>query len=56
MRDNIVNAAKNGEVEVKNVKDASTETVGDLAKAWKTMEATMIPDQQGDNFMQKAVS
>ena len=43
MRDNIVNAAKNGEVEVKNVKDASTETVGDLAKAWKTMEATMIP-------------
>ena len=53
MRDNIVNAAKNGEVEVKNVKDASTETVGDLAKAWKTMEATMIPDQQGGNFMQK---
>ena len=53
MRDNIVNAAKNGEVEVKNVKDASTETVGDLAKAWKTMEATMIPDQQGSNFMQK---
>ena len=53
MRDNIVNDASKGEVTVKNTKDASTESIGDLAKAWKTMEATMIPDQQGDNFMQK---
>ena len=53
MRDNIVNDASKGEVTVKNTKDASTESIGDLAKAWKTMEATMIPDQQGGNFMQK---
>ncbi len=47
MRDNIVNDAKNGEITVKNVKDASTEEIGDTAKAWKTMEATLIPDAQG---------
>ncbi len=47
MRDNIVNDAKNGEITVKNVKDASTEEVGDTAKAWKTMESTLIPDAQG---------
>ena len=47
MRDNIVNKAKNGEVTVKGTKDASTEQVGDLAKAWTTMEATLIPDAQG---------
>ena len=47
MRDNIVNAAKNGEIEVKNVKDASTEKIGDTAKAWLTLEASMIPDAQG---------
>ena len=53
MRDNIVNDASKGEVTVKNVKDASTESIGDLSKAWKTMEATMIPDQQGGSFMSK---
>lgn len=47
MRDNIVNAAKNGEVTVKNEKDASTEEVGDTAKAWLTMESTLVPDAQG---------
>ncbi len=47
MRDNIVNAAKSGEVTVKGEKDASTEEVGDTAKAWKTMEATLVPDAQG---------
>ncbi len=54
MRDNIVNAAKNGEVTVANVKDASTESIGDLVKAWTTLEATMIPDVQsggGSTFM-----
>ena len=55
MRDNIVNDAKNGGVTVKNTKDASTENVGDLAKAWKTMEATMIPDVQ-NSFMSKGSS
>ncbi|MBQ8688123.1 MAG: cellulose 1,4-beta-cellobiosidase, partial [Ruminococcus sp.] len=50
MRDNIVNDAKNGEIEVKNVKDASTEEIGDTAKAWLTMESTLVPDAQG-NFM-----
>lgn len=47
MRDNIVNAAKNGEITVKGTKDASTEEVGDTAKAWLTMESTLIPDAQG---------
>ncbi|MBQ8514743.1 MAG: Ig-like domain-containing protein [Ruminococcus sp.] len=47
MRDNIVNDAKNGEITVKGEKDASTETVGDTAKAWLTMEATLVPDAQG---------
>ncbi|MGN0631554.1 MAG: glycoside hydrolase family 48 protein, partial [Ruminococcus sp.] len=47
MRDNIVNAAKNGEVTVANVKDASAEEVGDTAKAWLTMESTLVPDAQG---------
>ncbi len=54
MRDNIVSDANNGDVTVANVKDASTESVGDLAKAWTTLEATMIPDIQssgGQNFM-----
>lgn len=55
MRDNIVNDAINGEVTVANVKDASTESVGDLAKAWLTMESTMIPDVQ-NNFMSKGSS
>lgn len=43
MRDNIVN---DGAVELK-----SGDAVGEMAKAWLTMEATMIPDQQGGNFM-----
>ena len=51
MRDNIVNAAKKGEVTVKGTKDASTEEVGDTAKAWLTMESTLIPDAQGGRFM-----
>jgi hypothetical protein len=55
MRDNIVNKANNGEITVANTKDASTETVGDTAKAWKTLEATMIPDTQ-NGFMSKGSS
>ena len=56
MRDNIVNKANNGEIEVKGAtKDASTDSVGDTAKAWKTMESTMIPDVQAQ-FMQKGSS
>ncbi|MBQ8724624.1 MAG: cellulose 1,4-beta-cellobiosidase, partial [Oscillospiraceae bacterium] len=47
MRDNIVQAAKDGKITVANVKDASTEEIGDTAKAWLTMEASMIPDAQG---------
>lgn len=47
MRDHIVNAAKSGEATVKGTKDAASEEVGDLAKAWKTMEATLVPDAQG---------
>ncbi len=43
MRDNIVN---DGAVTLQ-----SGDAVGDLAKAWKTMESAMIPDQQGGNFM-----
>ncbi|MGN0592431.1 MAG: glycoside hydrolase family 48 protein [Ruminococcus sp.] len=50
MRDNIVNDAKNGNATAKNVKDASQEEVGDTAKAWLTMESTLVPDAQG-NFM-----
>ena len=46
MRDNIVNKANKGEITVKGEKDAASETVGDTAKAWKTMEATLIPDAQ----------
>ncbi len=58
MRDNIVNKAANGKVTVKGTKDASTESIGDLAKAWLTMEATMVPDAQGlkKNFMQQGGS
>ena len=52
MRDNIVNKANKGEITVKGTKDASTESVGDTAKAWKTMEATLIPDTQA-GIMQK---
>ena len=52
MRDNIVNKANSGEITVKGTKDAATESVGDTAKAWLTMEATMIPDTQ-NNFMSK---
>ena len=55
MRDNLVNKAKNGEVTLKGTKDASTESIGDLAKAWLTMEAAMIPDTQ-QNFMSKGSS
>ena len=56
MRDNIVNKANKGEIEVKGAtKDASTDSVGDTAKAWKTMESTMIPDVQAQ-FMQKGSS
>ncbi len=54
MRDHIVDQANKGNISVKGVKDASTETVGDLTKAWLTMEASMIPDTQGSsqyNFM-----
>jgi len=51
MRDNIVNAAKSGKVTVKGEKDASTEEIGDTAKAWKTMESTLVPDAQGGKFM-----
>ena len=49
MRDNIVNQGKTKRV------DGQADTVGDLAKAWKTMEATMIPDQQ-NSFMSKGSS
>ena len=52
MRDNIVNKANKGEITVKGEKDAASETVGDTAKAWKTMEATLIPDAQA-GIMQK---
>ena len=52
MRDNIVNKANKGEITVKGTKDASTESVGDTAKAWKTMEATLVPDTQA-GIMQK---
>ena len=52
MRDNIVNKANKGEITVKGEKDAASETVGDTAKAWKTMEATLIPDTQA-GIMQK---
>lgn len=58
MHDNIVNDAQNGEVTVANTSDdygtmdASTEDVGDLSKAWLTLESTMIPDTQ-TNFMSK---
>ena len=56
MRDNIVNAAKNGEITVANVKDASTEEIGDLAKAWLTMESSMIPDAQGNILARSELS
>ncbi|MCI6685479.1 MAG: Ig-like domain-containing protein [Ruminococcus sp.] len=52
MRDNIVNKANKGEITVKGEKDAASESVGDIAKAWKTMEATLIPDTQA-GIMQK---
>lgn len=52
MRDHIVQDAADGKVEVKGVKDASTESTGDLAKAWLTMEASMIPDTQGSSSYQ----
>ena len=52
MRDNIVNKANKGKITVKGTKDASTESVGDTAKAWKTMEATLVPDTQA-GIMQK---
>ena len=52
MRDNIVNKANKGEITVKGEKDAASETVGDTAKAWKTMESTLIPDTQA-GIMQK---
>ena len=52
MRDNIVNKANKGEITVKGEKDAASETVGDTAKAWKTMEATLVPDTQA-GIMQK---
>ena len=52
MRDNIVNKANKGEITVKGEKDAASETVGDTAKAWKTMEATLVPDAQS-GIMQK---
>ena len=53
MRDNIVNKANKGEITVKGEKDAASETVGDTAKAWKTMEATLVPDTQA-GIMQKS--
>ena len=53
MRDNIVNKANKGEITVKGEKDAASETVGDTAKAWKTMEATLVPDAQS-GIMQKS--
>ena len=52
MRDNIVNKANKGKITVKGEKDAASETVGDTAKAWKTMEATLVPDTQA-GIMQK---
>ena len=52
MRDNIVNKANKGDITVKGEKDAASETVGDTAKAWKTMEATLVPDTQA-GIMQK---
>ncbi|MDD6109682.1 MAG: glycoside hydrolase family 48 protein [Ruminococcus sp.] len=52
MRDNIVNKANKGEITVKGEKDAASESVGNTAKAWKTMEATLIPDTQA-GIMQK---
>ncbi|MCI7630313.1 MAG: Ig-like domain-containing protein [Ruminococcus sp.] len=52
MRDNIVNKANKGEITVKGEKDAASESVGDIAKAWKTMEATLVPDAQA-GIMQK---
>ncbi|MCD8219289.1 MAG: Ig-like domain-containing protein [Ruminococcus sp.] len=54
MRDNIVSDANSGEITVAGEKDAADEEVGDLAKAWLTLESTMIPDVQGAssyNFM-----
>ena len=53
MRDNIVNKANKGEITVKGEKDAASETVGDTAKAWKTMEATLVPDAQA-GIMQRS--
>ena len=53
MRDNIVNKANKGEITVKGEKDAASETVGDTAKAWKTMAATLVPDTQA-GIMQKS--
>ena len=52
MRDNIVNKANKGEITVKGEKDAASESVGDTAKAWKTMESTLVPDTQA-GIMQK---
>ena len=52
MRDNIVNKANKGEITVKGEKDAASESVGDTAKAWKTMESTLVPDAQS-GIMQK---
>lgn len=45
MRDNIVNAVNNGETTITNL-EAGSQQIGDLASAWKVMEATMIPDIQ----------
>ena len=45
MRDNIVNKGV--------VEGTKGESIGDLAKAWKTIEATLIPDTQAD-FMHKS--
>ena len=56
MRDNIVNKANKGEITVKGTKDASTESVGDTAKAWKTMEATLIPDAQSGIMQRNELS
>ena len=45
MRDNIVNKGV--------VEGTKGESIGDLAKAWKTIESTLIPDTQA-NFMSKS--
>ena len=42
MRDNIVNKG--------TVSAAAGETVGDTAKAWKTLESALIPDVQGSDY------